>query len=487
MDNVVTRAPVLLSLNAHVVREIHLCLIILANSRRPTTQFASPQKWDRFPFRLEKFAARRTKLASRADARAAMSLLPSDPPRLPKWPFFTGDAVFLGLACVIRYNARNPFAGLPLLAIVGCVALGVALAAVPFILDYARQQDEALDERQRGLESLAHTIASSAEQIGIAAQSLPGIAETAAKSLKLAEQLPARLQERLGEIKPPAAQAPSVPSEAASELLAKIAEENKRLQSTAILLRQAAADLGKLEAVAPKNLAAAGDELDAKTGRAIQQFEAKFAALAALAEKISSDAARSFAGHPPPASEKPESPPAKPPAIAPTDSEKSAEIETAAPENSVDDAKTARKRAPKKAKNENPEPALDFFAEAATTASPTVASAPSASGGDGEFSQPSPEDAAPVSAVSADGATRLLVTAYIGIGNKLFLRGDGPGLSWNEGVPLQFVSIGKWRWETADATAPVRAKLYKNDEIECAAVGELTLGPGQQAEVTAAF
>jgi hypothetical protein len=54
-------------------------------------------------------------------------------------------------------------------------------------------------------------------------------------------------------------------------------------------------------------------------------------------------------------------------------------------------------------------------------------------------------------------------------------------------VPLQFVSIGKWRWETADATGPIKFKLYKNDEIECTALGTLTLDPGYQQEVTAKF
>jgi hypothetical protein len=54
-------------------------------------------------------------------------------------------------------------------------------------------------------------------------------------------------------------------------------------------------------------------------------------------------------------------------------------------------------------------------------------------------------------------------------------------------VPLQFVSIGKWRWETNDATAPVRFKLYKNDELECAALGAQSLDPGYQQEVTAGF
>ena len=90
-------------------------------------------------------------------------------------------------------------------------------------------------------------------------------------------------------------------------------------------------------------------------------------------------------------------------------------------------------------------------------------------------------------AISADGATRLVVTAYIGIGNRLFIRGSGPGLTWEKGVPLTFVSIGKWRWETNDATAPVKFKLYKNDEIECTALGERSVEPGAQQHLTAAF
>src|SRR5690606_28526897 len=69
--------------------------------------------------------------------------------------------------------------------------------------------------------------------------------------------------------------------------------------------------------------------------------------------------------------------------------------------------------------------------------------------------------------ISSDGATRLIATSYIGIGNRLFIRGEGPGLSWEKGIPLQFVSIGKWRWETPDASGPVQFKLYKNDEVEC--------------------
>ncbi|MBW7896566.1 MAG: hypothetical protein H3C27_15770, partial [Opitutaceae bacterium] len=93
----------------------------------------------------------------------------------------------------------------------------------------------------------------------------------------------------------------------------------------------------------------------------------------------------------------------------------------------------------------------------------------------------------PTSALTTDGATRVLVTAYIGIGNRLFIRGEGPGLQPDKGVPLQFVSIGKWRWETNEASAPVRFRLFKNDSVECATLGEVAVEPGHQTEVTARF
>ena len=89
--------------------------------------------------------------------------------------------------------------------------------------------------------------------------------------------------------------------------------------------------------------------------------------------------------------------------------------------------------------------------------------------------------------LTSDGATRLIVTAYIGIGNRLFIRGEGPGLSWEKGVPLQFISIGRWRWETSDAMAPVNFKLYKNDSVECTALGAQILDAGHQQELTASF
>src|SRR5215213_8603318 len=34
----------------------------------------------------------------------------------------------------------------------------------------------------------------------------------------------------------------------------------------------------------------------------------------------------------------------------------------------------------------------------------------------------------------------------VGFGNALFLRGEGTGLSWNQGVPLTCVDGSTWKW-----------------------------------------
>lgn len=156
------------------------------------------------------------------------------------------------------------------------------------------------------------------------------------------------------------------------------------------------------------------------------------------------------------------------PAPAPEPAPVTAEPETA-PEPEPELAIEAPAAAPSAPPADEPE-AEDTETEA--TASPDSESSPSA-------------PAEP--ALSSDGLTRLIATAYIGIGNKLFIRGDGPGLSLTKGTPLQFVSIGKWRWENPELLFPARVRLYKNDQIECTALGEFTLEPGHHHEVNASF
>lgn len=73
----------------------------------------------------------------------------------------------------------------------------------------------------------------------------------------------------------------------------------------------------------------------------------------------------------------------------------------------------------------------------------------------------------------------------VGFGNALYLRGEGSGLSWNQGIPLVCVDGSTWKW-SADVKDPVKFKLLLNDAVW--AQGEdLVATPGQKVEITPSF
>jgi hypothetical protein len=96
------------------------------------------------------------------------------------------------------------------------------------------------------------------------------------------------------------------------------------------------------------------------------------------------------------------------------------------------------------------------------------------------------EEAAPAPAEadeSSGGATgtALIVNLMIGIGNKPFVRGTGPGLSRDKGVPMSFLGIGRWQWVSPDPEAPATVEVWKNDQSP---MGEaLHLPGGEPVEV----
>ncbi|HXN35863.1 MAG TPA: hypothetical protein VN877_06805 [Opitutaceae bacterium] len=373
--------------------------------------------------------------------------LPSDTPRLPKWIFFLGYVSLLGVAWIIHDGSDHPWSGGPLLAIVVCVALAAVLVALPYVADYAHSQDEALDNRQRALQTLAATVAASSEQIAIATaglQKLTGLAQDNAGQL---ERVAQQIQERIAELRSGVAGVKRDDGEA----VAKLEAAAKRISKAVAELEAKAARPPEIPRAAPAAPISAGvPELP----------PVLLSRMVEIKPAISSPSRSPFDEPAPAAVAAPEAPPAAPTAPEPAAPAPEAPPVAAAP----------RRRSPRKAAPAAPAPA-DLALDAPAPDAPASAGAP-------EASEP---------AVSADGATRLVVTAYIGIGNRLFIRGEGPGLSWEKGVPLSFVSIGKWRWETNDAAAAVRFKLYKNDEVECTALGERSLGPGAQLDLSASF
>ena len=93
-----------------------------------------------------------------------------------------------------------------------------------------------------------------------------------------------------------------------------------------------------------------------------------------------------------------------------------------------------------------------------------------------EEAVPAADEAAP----SGTG-TALIVNLMIGIGNKPFVRGTGPGLSRDKGVPMSFLGIGRWQWVSPDPEAPATVEVWKNDQSP---MGEaLHLPGGEPVEV----
>jgi hypothetical protein len=73
----------------------------------------------------------------------------------------------------------------------------------------------------------------------------------------------------------------------------------------------------------------------------------------------------------------------------------------------------------------------------------------------------------------------------VGFGNTLYLRGEGLGLSWTQGVPLTCVDGKTWKW-TGETREQLKFKLLLNDQVW--SQGEdLVAAPGQKLEISPAF
>lgn len=439
-------------------------------------------------------------------------------PRINKTPFILAAAGCFAVTLSIGLLAPDRFAATPLITAVVFLILSIGVMMTPVILDFiADNKDYVQEERARHAEQ-AQRLNAAGESLARAAAQIKAVEEAVHKTAHAAEHLPYRMQEKLAEFNQQLATAEDEEKERLTEEVATLRQsESERLAALAGKISQTLAELTTLEAATRKSLAA----LSAEAGRlqqdvaslakakedaqdaAASKFEARLnAALTALDAKLASLAIPVAASAPvaavypsaigsakaddrretpTPAEDGGHRPPLQAePSPAPF-VESVSVVETTAPAP-AEEPKPKKPRAPRKPR---PEDTL-----AAMSAEPMPGDAPADSSGE---AAPAPTEDSPAEAaapaepsVSADGATRLLVTAYIGIGNKLYIRGDGPGLSWDKGVPMKFVSIGKWGWATDEATGPVACKLYKNDET-AALSGEVFLEPGQHVEVTALF
>jgi hypothetical protein len=102
-------------------------------------------------------------------------------------------------------------------------------------------------------------------------------------------------------------------------------------------------------------------------------------------------------------------------------------------------------------------------------------------------SDPSPiKEVAEKTKTSQTGTTAVVANVMIGIGNKPYLRGEGPGLSWEEGVAMNFIEIGKWAWSPPRKNASLTVQLFRNDNDPDQS-GKIEVKAGEKIEITPQF
>jgi hypothetical protein len=96
----------------------------------------------------------------------------------------------------------------------------------------------------------------------------------------------------------------------------------------------------------------------------------------------------------------------------------------------------------------------------------------------------------PTIVVKPVAPTRLVTTITalidVGYGNTLYVRGEGPGLSWEKGVPLDSTAGDKWTVTLPETERPVVFKFLLND-VTWSAGEDFTVAPGTSITLTPFF
>jgi hypothetical protein len=88
--------------------------------------------------------------------------------------------------------------------------------------------------------------------------------------------------------------------------------------------------------------------------------------------------------------------------------------------------------------------------------------------------------------IPCDPLTLVEAKVEVRLGNAIYIRGQGDGLSWDKGQPLIPGFGGRWIWKTSKAKGKVLFKLLLNDTIW--AKGEkIGVEAGKMIEVVPVF
>jgi len=87
---------------------------------------------------------------------------------------------------------------------------------------------------------------------------------------------------------------------------------------------------------------------------------------------------------------------------------------------------------------------------------------------------------------SATVTTKISAKINVGFGNTLYIRGEGPGLSWEKGIPLDCVADDQWALSFSETARPVVFKFLIND-LTWSIGDDYIVQPGKTVELIPAF
>lgn len=112
-------------------------------------------------------------------------------PSVPKWPFFLGDVVMLGLAWFVFHTGKND--AFTVGAVCVCVALGALLGVLPFIFDYRIAHKHAGSESLTDAVSQLKNLEAIATQISHATSQWQTVNDHSTKSVAAAKEIGERM------------------------------------------------------------------------------------------------------------------------------------------------------------------------------------------------------------------------------------------------------------------------------------------------------
>lgn len=392
--------------------------------------------------------------------------------KTPKTPFLVGNVLLAALGVSLVFFGENPWSLTTVLLVILCLALGGLLTLLPFLLDqfawlnFNRSRSAQASVNLRGAFDKADELL----------EELQARREEENPLRLVSERLPDLVEEKLGE--------------ALERNLQKTDERPSEI------LRQ----LGPLSGVA-KDLEKLRDDLRILSAHAVTR-EYVETGLTRLSEEIGRietkldewrraqlydlpESAPPSESAPPP-----ESAPVGPPdeAADPDFSRGEEPGEREEEEGLPEETDTEEDWPEDLAQKESPEEPADeeLFEEIPEDEpgeenTPAPASAPKP---EDEISKESPAE--PVAKKPRKPkVAKVIISAFVGIQNGIYLRGDGPNFSEDSGQRLEMTGIGEWAW-SAEISESFQAQIFLNDEIP-SDIGTFTVTPGDVLKLNPSF